>query len=68
MADLVVLSAVDIRIERGESRDGDVVRQQVEFGDVPPCVSFRFELYKKEISVELFDRPLASHFAWGIYH
>ena len=55
MADLVVLSAVDIRIERGESGDGDVVCQQVEFGDVPPCVGFGLELYKNETSVGLFD-------------
>jgi hypothetical protein len=50
LADLIVFGAVDIRVERGKTRDGNVVRQQVEFRDVPPCLSFRLELYVSKIS------------------
>jgi hypothetical protein len=45
LADLVVLSAVNIRVERRKTGNGDVVGQQVELGDVPPSLSFGLELY-----------------------
>lgn len=45
LADLVVLGTVDIGEQGGEAGDGDVASQQVEFGDVPPSLSFRFELF-----------------------
>jgi hypothetical protein len=45
LADLVVLGTVDIRVERRKTGDGDVVRQQVKLGDVPPGLGFWLELY-----------------------
>jgi hypothetical protein len=35
---------VDVRVQRRQTRDSDVVGQQVKFRDVPPGFSFRFEL------------------------
>jgi hypothetical protein len=44
LADLIVLSAVDIGEQRRETGDGDVASKEVEFRDIPPYCSFRLKL------------------------
>lgn len=55
LADLTAVGAVNIGVEGGEAGDGDIFREEVEFGDSVPNIGLGWEL-KVECQTEALSR------------